>query len=168
MTLADRVVVMNNGRVEQIGPPQQLYHHPTTRFVASFIGSPAMNFIPCELERNGAGMRVRLSDSITLPVPEASAQRYQSMLGRNMIFGLRPEHITEPRRIERDENCEFVVTLDVVEPMGMETMVYFSLGNSEVCARVDPARVSAPGTTMRLYASVDHMHLIDPGTDLVL
>src|SRR3954454_17443095 len=53
MTLADRVVVMNNGRIEQIGTPQELYHHPRTRFVAGFIGSPAMNFLPCTLERNG-------------------------------------------------------------------------------------------------------------------
>jgi multiple sugar transport system ATP-binding protein len=168
MTLADRVVVMNNGRIEQIGAPQQLYHHPMTRFVAGFIGSPAMNFIPCRLEQNGTGMRVLLSDSIMLPVPETNAPRYRPALGRNMIVGLRPEHITEPRGAERDDNREFVVTADVVEPMGMETMVFFSLGGTEVCARVDPARACAPGQTMRLYASIDHMHLIDPSTDLVL
>src|SRR6266567_2974173 len=71
MTLADRVVVMNHGRIEQIGTPQELYHHPRTRFVAGFIGSPAMNFIPCQLEQAGAGLRVRISDTIALPVPAA-------------------------------------------------------------------------------------------------
>src|SRR5262244_844532 len=70
MTLADRVVVMNNGRIEQVGAPQDLYHNPKTRFVAGFIGSPAMNFIPCRLEQNGAGLKVRISDAISLPVPE--------------------------------------------------------------------------------------------------
>jgi multiple sugar transport system ATP-binding protein len=168
MTLADRVVVMNHGRVEQIGAPQQLYHHPNTRFVAGFIGSPAMNFMPCRLEQNGVGMQIRVSDAITLPVPEANAARYRPVLGKDLICGLRPEHITEPRRSDRDESREFTVTLDVVEPMGMETMVFFSLGNTEVCGRVDPGSVESSGMPMRLYANVDHMHLIDPKTDLVL
>src|SRR5271163_258739 len=63
MTLADRVVVMNAGRIEQVGSPNDLYHHPATRFVAGFMGSPAMNFIRCRLEENGAGLRVRISDA---------------------------------------------------------------------------------------------------------
>src|SRR4026207_1911247 len=69
VTLADRVVVMNNGSIEQIGTPQQLYHSPRTRFVAGFIGSPAMNFIPCRIEQAGSGLRARVSDTIALPVP---------------------------------------------------------------------------------------------------
>src|ERR1700740_1907561 len=71
MTLADRVVVMNGGIIEQVGTPQELYHNPATRFVAGFIGSPAMNFIPCKLEQNGVGLKVRVSDGISLPVPES-------------------------------------------------------------------------------------------------
>jgi multiple sugar transport system ATP-binding protein len=168
MTLADRVVVMNNGRIEQVGAPQELYHHPKTRFVAGFIGSPAMNFIPCRLEQNGAGMRVRVSDTIALPVPEQRAARYRSAVGRELVLGLRPEHLTEPRRNERDETCEFSVALDVVEPLGMETMVFFAVNGQEICARVDPAAAKGPGEQMRLAANVDHMHLIDPPTDSVL
>ena len=61
--MADRVVVMNNGRIEQIATPQELYHHPKTLFVAGFMGSPAMNFMRCRLEQNGAGLRVRISDA---------------------------------------------------------------------------------------------------------
>ena len=67
MTLADRVVVMNDGRIEQIGTPNELYHHPRTRFVAGFIGSPAMNFIPCRLEGNGSGLACGSSDALALP-----------------------------------------------------------------------------------------------------
>src|SRR4249920_3297543 len=107
MTLADRVVVMNNGRIEQIATPQELYHHPKTRFVAGFIGSPAMNFMRCRLEGNGAGLRVRISDAVSLPVPSSHVTRYQGLTGKELIFGLRPEHITEPRRSDRDQNCEF-------------------------------------------------------------
>ena len=73
MTLADRVVVMNGGVIEQIATPQDLYHHPKTRFVAGFIGSPAMNFLRCRLEQNGVGLRVRLSDAISLPVPASQS-----------------------------------------------------------------------------------------------
>ena len=74
----------------------------------------------------------------------------------------------EPRGEGRDPRCEFTVTLDVVEPMGMESMVYFTVNGHEVCARVEPSAASEPGQPMRLYANLNHMHLIDPATDLVL
>jgi multiple sugar transport system ATP-binding protein len=168
MTLADRVVVMNNGRIEQIATPQELYHHPKTRFVAGFIGSPAMNLIPCRLEQNGVGLRVRISETVSLPVPAAQSGRYQSLTGKELIFGLRPEHITEPRRSDGDQEREFAATLDVVEPMGMETMVYFTVEGQEVCGRVEPSSAAGPGEPMRLYANMDHMHLIDPTAGSVL
>src|SRR5215472_7248777 len=107
MTLADRVVVMNGGRIEQVGRPQELYHQPRTRFVAGFIGSPAMNFLPCRLERNGAGLMLRLGEGLALPVPASHAARYQAAAGKELIFGLRPEHLTEPRGDARDPRCEF-------------------------------------------------------------
>jgi len=168
MTLADRVVVMNSGSIEQIATPQDLYHHPKTRFVAGFIGSPAMNFMRCRLEQSGAGMCVRISDKISLPVPASRAARYQPQTGKELVLGLRPEHITEPRRSQRDPQCEFTTTLDVVEPMGMETMVYFTVDGQEICARVDPGSAKGPGESMRLYANMDHMHLIDPQSGAVL
>src|ERR1700757_3049466 len=95
MTLADRVVVMNGGLIEQIASPQELYPRPKTRFVAGFIGSPAMNFMRCRLEENGVGLRVRISDAISLPVPASRSAHYQGFAGKELIFGLRPEHITE-------------------------------------------------------------------------
>jgi multiple sugar transport system ATP-binding protein len=168
MTLADRVVVMNNGTIEQIATPQELYHQPKTRFVAGFIGSPAMNFLRCRLEQNGVGMHVRISDTIGLPVPASRTARYQPLAGKELVFGLRPEHVTEPRRSGRDQNCEFTANLDVVEPMGMETMVFFRVEGQEVCGRVDPESAAGPGQTMRLFANMDHMHLIDPQTGAVL
>jgi multiple sugar transport system ATP-binding protein len=168
MTLADRVVVMNGGLIEQIATPQELYHHPKTRFVAGFIGSPAMNFMRCRLEENGAGLRVRISDAVSLPVPSAHVTRYQGLTGKELIFGLRPEHITEPRRGAGDGISEFSPTLDVVEPMGMETIVFFRVDGQEICGRVDPGSAAGPGEAMRLSANMDHMHLIDPATGAVL
>ena len=77
MTLADRVVVMNHGIIEQVGTPQELYHSPKTRFVAGFIGSPAMNFIPCRMEEANGSLSVRLTDTISFPVPERRASHYR-------------------------------------------------------------------------------------------
>ncbi len=168
MTLADRVVVMNGGLIEQVGTPHELYHKPKTRFVAGFIGSPAMNFIGCRLEGNGAGLRLRVSDALSFPVPESRTERYRSHVGKELTFGLRPEHVTEPRGEARDPRCEFTVTLDVVEPMGMETMVFFTVNGTEICGRVEPTAASGPAQPMKLYANLNHMHLIDPATDMVL
>ncbi|MFZ0028054.1 MAG: sn-glycerol-3-phosphate ABC transporter ATP-binding protein UgpC, partial [Pseudolabrys sp.] len=168
MTLADRVVVMNQGRIEQIGTPHDLYHHPRTRFVAGFIGSPAMNFIPCRLEQAGSGLRARISDTIALPVPSDREARYRSVVTKELVFGLRPEHITEPRHNGRTDGCDFDVTLDVVEPMGMETMVFFAINGTEFCSRVEPTSAGDAGSKMRLHANVDHMHLIDPASGAII
>src|SRR6201987_2645597 len=91
MTLADRVVVMNAGRIEQLGTPFELYHQPRTRFVAGFLGSPTMNFLPCRLERNGAGLRLAICEQLSFPVPDGRCDRYKSHVGKDLIFGLRPE-----------------------------------------------------------------------------
>src|SRR6516162_3895244 len=98
MTLADRVVVMNKGRIEQIGTPNELYHKPATRFVAGFIGSPAMNFVPCRLENGGDRLNIRLTDRIAFPLPPARAARYEKLpRSESLLLGIRPEHLTEAR-----------------------------------------------------------------------
>jgi multiple sugar transport system ATP-binding protein len=168
MTLADRVVVMNAGRIEQLGTPHEVYHTPRTRFVAGFIGSPAMNFLPCQLVQNGSGLTVRLSDDLSFPVPADREARYRPYAGRELIFGLRPEDIIETRGETQPGRAPFQVVLDVVEPMGMETMVYFIVNGIEICGRVNPAAAQGAGETMPLVADLNHMHLIDPKTDLVL
>jgi multiple sugar transport system ATP-binding protein len=168
MTLADRVVVMNAGRIEQIGAPNEVYHSPKTRFVAGFIGSPAMNFLPGRIVNGGNNLNIRLSDELTLPVPENRTARYKSYVDKEVVFGLRPEDIIEPRSELPPGSAAFDVQLDVVEPMGMETMVYFLVDGVEVCGRVNPAAAGNAGDTMRLVADLNHMHLIDPVTDQVI
>ncbi len=102
MTLADRVVVMNNGIIEQVGTPHQLYHNPRTRFVAGFIGSPAMNFIPCRMEGGDGALQVRITDELALPVPPARAEQYRGHANNGkLLLGLRPEHITEAGNASR-------------------------------------------------------------------
>ena len=168
MTLADFVVVMNKGRIEQIGTPQELYRAPQTRFVAGFIGSPTMNFIACRLEQGGGGLRVVIDGGPVLPVPPDRTARYGSHVGKPMLLGLRPEHLTEPRLPQRADTDVFDITVDVIEPLGMETMVFFRLGAVPVCARVDPAVAPGAGERIKLMAHLSHMHLIDPQTDAVV
>src|SRR5471030_158991 len=168
MTLADRVVVMNGGRIEQVGTPNDLYHFPTTRFVAGFIGSPAMNLVPAKLETNGSGLNVRLSDKLSFHVPASRTARYRGHAGKDLLFGLRPEHLTETRGSENGVGQEFSIILDVVEPMGMGTMVFFKVDGTEVCGRVEPTAAKGSGEIMQLRANLDHMHLIDPATNAVL
>ena len=160
MTLADRVVVMNQGRIEQVGPPQELYHHPATRFVAGFIGSPAMNFLPVRVVDDNS-LKVQLSSGVRLPIPAARADRYRPYVGKEVTLGLRPEHLTETRDIEKPGVCLFDALVDVTEPMGMETMVHFFDGGAPVCARVDPATSCVPGQMMTLAADMNQMHLIE-------
>ncbi|MBI3937402.1 MAG: sn-glycerol-3-phosphate ABC transporter ATP-binding protein UgpC [Betaproteobacteria bacterium] len=166
MTLADRVVVMNAGRIEQIGMPQELYRNPRTRFVAGFIGSPAMNFLPCRIVENGMDLLVQLSDGLALAIPPERRASCRHCLGQDLLLGLRPEHITEAR--PGVGGAEFTVPVDIVEPMGMDTMVHFSVGGIDVCARCSPAAVLMPGQRMRLAANMRQMHLIDPKSNLVI
>jgi multiple sugar transport system ATP-binding protein len=168
MTLADRVVVMNAGRIDQIGTPFEVYHHPKTRFVAGFIGSPTMNLLPCHLVQNGSGLTVRLAEWLSFPVPASREAHYRPHLGSELLFGLRPEHITETRSDTPPGCVPFTARLDVVEPMGMETMVYFVVEGVEVCGRVEPAAAGAAGEPMPLVADLNRMHLIDPGTGEVI
>ncbi|MBR0950691.1 ABC transporter ATP-binding protein [Bradyrhizobium canariense] len=169
MTLADRVVVMNKGRIEQIGTPNELYHKPATRFVAGFIGSPAMNFIPCRLEDVGGKLNVRLTDRISFPLPPARAARY-SVLPRteNLLLGIRPEHLTESNAHLEPGVETFDTVLDVTEPMGMETLVYFGLEGTPICGRVDPNAGAKDGAPMRLAMDLNNMHLLNEATGAVL
>jgi multiple sugar transport system ATP-binding protein len=147
MTLADRIVVMNDGIIEQVGTPQQMYDEPATFFVAGFIGSPAMNFVPCRLESNGTSVGVRIGDDLIFPVPTEYQDRYRPFVGREMIFGIRPEHLTE-RKVHTDENqLDLEAEVHVLEPMGMDTMV---------------------GETMAFTINMNNMHLFDPTAQKVV
>jgi multiple sugar transport system ATP-binding protein len=169
MTLADRVVVMNKGRIEQIGTPNELYHKPATRFVAGFIGSPAMNFVPCRLEDVGGTLNVRLTDRISFPLPPARAARYNALpRSEKLQLGIRPEHITETNSHIEPGVEIFDTLLDVTEPMGMETLVYFTLDGTAVCGRVNPNAGAQDGAPMRLAMDLNNMHLLNETTGVVL
>jgi len=160
MTLADRVVVMNGGVIEQVGPPQELYHRPLTRFVAGFIGSPGMNFLPVQVA-DGA---VRLGDGQVLPIPPGRLDRYAPHRDRDMVLGIRPEHLTDTGR---PGAAPLMARVDVVEPMGMETLVHFFIAGTPVVARVSPDTPAQPGHALPLQADMGQMHLMDSSGKVV-
>ena len=149
MTMADKIVVMNGGNVEQVGAPLDLYDRPNNRFVAGFIGSPAMNFLPGRIE----GGAFHAADGVTLPLP----QRGSCAEGAAVVYGVRPEHF-----LLRDDGVP--ATINVIEPTGSETQVMARLaGASIVCAFRE--RVSArPGETIHIAPDPALVHLFDEAT----
>jgi multiple sugar transport system ATP-binding protein len=169
MTLADRIVVMNAGHIEQVGSPHELYHRPATKFVATFIGSPAMNLIPCGIEEAAGGLRIRLSRDLAFAVPQERAERYRPHAGRaKLLFGVRPEHVIEQRHHLEPGQQPFEAKPVVVEPMGSESLVYFAIEGVEVCARVNSDSEARVGTPVTLVADLRHAHLVDDETGRVL
>ena len=168
MTLADTIVVMNHGVIEQVGTPDDMYNAPATRFVASFIGSPAMNFIACRLERAADGLEIRAGDDLVLSVPGEREERYAPHAGRDLELGIRPEHITNLRHHSHDGFQDFEAGIKVVEPMGMDTMVFFDIAGTEICARCEPKAVGDVDATMGFTFDKSQMHLIDPDTERVI
>ena len=145
MTMADKIVVMHDGLVEQIGAPLDLYDRPMNRFVAGFIGSPAMNFLPAKA--NGAGISLSGVD-FSLPV-KASLEP-----GREVVVGVRPEHLEIA-----DDGFEAEVV--VIEPTGSETQLFARVGGQEIVAVFRERHAFAPGQRIRLRPQADCVHLFD-------
>jgi multiple sugar transport system ATP-binding protein len=149
MTMADKIVVMHDGIVEQVGAPLDLYDNPANLFVAGFIGSPAMNMIRGRLDPENVGTFIAL-DGTRLPVATSS----RSALGRDLVYGLRPEYIN------LDANG-FPVEIVVIEPTGYETQLTVRLGGEEASC-IFRERVNArPGQTISVSIDATHVHLFD-------
>jgi len=152
MTMADRMVVMNAGRVEQIGRPLDVYDHPATLYVAQFIGSPAINVWVGVVEASSSGPPVlRTENGLLLALPDGGPTP-----GTRVAAAFRPEHAV----INGVGPLEAQVS--VVEPLGPETYVYLDIRGTRVCARVDRSRQLAPGERVRCAVAPSALHLFDP------
>ncbi|MCE3250492.1 MAG: sugar transporter, ATP-binding protein [Geminicoccaceae bacterium] len=169
MTLADRIVLLRDGRIEQEGAPLELFERPRTRFVAGFLGSPAMNFIPAVLAGGDGRIAVEIGPGLRLPVPPAHAPRLAPHLGQPAVFGIRPEHLERAREgAVRAGLASLTVTVDLIQPTGSRTYATFRLGGSEVVAELEAHDVERPGEQLTLHADMNRAILIDPATELVL
>jgi multiple sugar transport system ATP-binding protein len=158
MTMGDQIVVMRDGRIEQTGSPLDLYDHPANQFVAGFIGSPAMNFLPATLRRSGAGAQVELQDGTRLEAPPLAA----GSDGQPVVFGTRPEHLT------LTDGAGIPAKVVVMEPTGMDTFVACRHEGVELSAVFRERYDFAPGSTIHLLPDRQRAHLFDAETGLRL
>ena len=151
MTMADKIVVMRDGHIEQVGAPLELFDRPANLFVAGFIGSPAMNLLKGTVKK-GERPVVDIAGS-AFPMPA----RIQTDDGQAVVYGVRPEHL----EIHPDGVAS---TISVVEPTGSETLVFVRFGEGEMVALFRERHDFKPGNTLKLRPRLDHVHLFDAGT----
>ncbi|MBW8003572.1 MAG: sn-glycerol-3-phosphate ABC transporter ATP-binding protein UgpC [Planctomycetes bacterium] len=170
MTLADRIAIMKDGIIQQFDTPQQVYDNPSNLFVAGFIGSPAMNFIPCEIIKKDKYIGVNFKTSkerssfLTIERPDLKLDKW---LGKKVILGIRPEQIASGFH-EQEKNPqihEIECIVQVLEPTGPDTLVFILINGTKVLCRVNPKTVKLPGETMKLMVDVSKALFFDPETE---
>ena len=159
MTMADRIVVMSRGRIEQVGTPLDIYNRPATRFVAGFFGIPTMNFLEGTVELNGSARRFRAA-GLEHPLPDAVPA---GLAGRKVVLGVRSEHVLV------GDGADLAGVAQLTEPLGDATLVYFDDGRGNaLVAKVGPATTIEPGSslTFRFAANACHLFAADDGARL--
>ena len=151
--MADRIVLMRGGAIEQVGTPDDLYNRPASTYVASFIGAPTMNLLGGELVDGGSGSAVRLETGTVLPLP----RRLHADAPSALTLGIRPENFAW----QEMGGPALDVMADVVEPLGSDTLVFCTLGAAELVARLPPSVPIHPGDRVRLWPDLDRLHLFD-------
>ncbi|MGI9451762.1 MAG: ABC transporter ATP-binding protein [Geminicoccaceae bacterium] len=160
MTLADRVVVMNNGRIEQVASPIELYQQPANTFVAAFIGAPSMNFLNADVIEMGEGRGVRLCDGTELPLDAKTSKLMADAVGRPVILGIRPEHIEGGD--QGDATIRFAP--QAIEPLGPHTLLIGSVNEAPFTAQVDALFPAEPEQLCTVGCDMTKAHLFDQKT----
>ncbi|HEX8991131.1 MAG TPA: sn-glycerol-3-phosphate ABC transporter ATP-binding protein UgpC [Anaerolineales bacterium] len=164
MTMATRIAVINRGKLQQLDTPQNLYNFPANLFVAGFIGSPAMNFFPAKLRKNGT--LTAEAGEFTVPLPEAKTKIYEPYAGRDVIIGIRPENIHDAEFVPGNTQAAMVETrVDVTELMGNEILLYLVTGKNTFVARVDPRSKLRVGDKAQVAFNADKFHVFDAATE---
>ncbi|MDE1548587.1 ABC transporter ATP-binding protein [Jeotgalibaca caeni] len=167
MTMADRIVIMKDGFIQQIGSPKDVYDNPVNLFVAGFIGSPAMNFFNVTLNdgviSDGKGLELRI------PEGKRKVLEEKGYNNKELIFGIRPEDIqSEQVVIEANPESTVRAEVQVSELLGAETMLYSRVGNTEFISRVDARDYHEPGSTVELAFNMNKIHFFDKQSEVVI
>jgi multiple sugar transport system ATP-binding protein len=163
MTLGDRVVVMKDGEVQQVGEPLELYNRPANKFVAGFIGSPAMNFATVTVVDGGGGLTAE-NGGLTLAVPAGQAERLRGQVGRSLTLGIRPEDLRVASGADA-AGLTFSARVEVIEQLGSEVLLDARVGDDTMVAAVDPAVRVKPEDELRLAVNPDRLHFFDAETE---
>ncbi|WP_424004737.1 ABC transporter ATP-binding protein [Haloarcula salina] len=163
MTMSDRIIVLNEGEIQQIGTPEEIYGEPANQFVADFVGSPSMNTFPVELRDD-----VLVGTAFEYTLPETYRERVSKRAsdGEELVLGIRPEHVDV---VETGGQNTIRASLDVREPVGSDNFLYLSVGDEECCVRVSGERQPEEGTTLTMRFDPSHLHLFerDSGRNLL-
>ncbi len=160
MTLADRIVIMRDGIVEQLGTPDEIYNQPASTYVAGFIGSPVMNLLPARLTNGEGKLTVQLKDGSNLVVPPNIETRCARFIGQDVVIGLRPEDFTPSKA----DTQGLLVEPEVIEPLGSDTLIFFSIDGRETVARLPPRSVRTSAEKIGLLPDMERIYLFDATT----
>jgi multiple sugar transport system ATP-binding protein len=167
MTMGTRIVVLKDGFIQQVADPMTLYDSPVNRFVAGFIGSPAMNFALGRVTENGGVVFDEGTFKVALPADVAG--KISQYKGKDIIFGVRPEDLySSPPDGSGGEAASFKATVEVVEPMGNEIFVYVTTGKTPVVARLGTRKEITPGSQIDLYIDLRRIHFFDAGSEATI
>ena len=167
MTMGDRIVVMNGGVVQQCDTPLTLYNHPANLFVAGFIGSPAMNFVPCKLIQSGDEIQVD-TGSFRVTLESSKAALAKGHIGNNLIFGIRPEDIYDKSLeglVKPTAGNTLQAKVDVIEPLGSDIGMYLNIGSTQIVAMIDSKSSAKPGDEISVVLDMQQSHLFDAETE---
>jgi multiple sugar transport system ATP-binding protein len=165
MTMATRIVVMKDGRIQQIGAPKEIYDNPNNMFVGGFIGTPAMNFLQGEIKKDGY-FHVQ---SLKLKVPEEKIElmKAKDLTEVPIILGIRPEDLhDDAASLEKYKDSKANLTVDVAELLGAETNIHITIGDSSIIAKVDARSDLHIGDKLELAFNMEKCHFFDPETEL--
>jgi len=163
MTMADRIVVLNDGVLQQIDNPIDMYKHPKNKFVAGFIGSPAMNFLKGKVLEKGTFLEATQQLSISLKEEQAALLK-----GKEVILGIRPEDLHASNQMQNPRFFKFNAAVELIEPMGNETFVHFHIGNTKMVARIQPDAPVNQTDSFNFFLDLDNLHCFDAQSEKAL
>ncbi len=164
MTMGDRMVVMDQGLIQQVGTPKEVYDYPQNKFVASFVGSPPMNFVPCELQTN-EGKLVLVSDGLRLPLLPEHEKKLQGYDKKKVILGIRADDLHNEPVSGSEFFPKVEMTVEVVEPLGFETHLFLTTGHENLMARISPRTNPVTGDKLAMMMDMNKIHLFDTDTE---
>jgi multiple sugar transport system ATP-binding protein len=169
MTMASRIAVLNLGRLQQVGTPQELYDHPDNVFVAGFIGSPSINFFEAEVAEAGGEALQLVSGEIHLTLPPHCVPTLAPYRGKRVIAGIRPENLHDRAFTPLDiETATIRATVDITELMGNEIFLHVIADGRKLLARVDPRTTARPGQEVELVVDMGRLYTFDPESELAI
>ena len=168
MTMASRIVVMRDGRIQQVGSPKEIYEHPANVFVGGFIGTPPMNFIHGSVNANGV-FTTHDNQNVIIPADKLEVLKEADYIGKEVILGIRPEEIHDDEEaLARCKDSIVEVSVDVAELLGAETNIYATIGEDSFIASVPARDDLKTGSVVKLAFDMEHCHVFDAETEMAV